>query len=154
MTEVIVYSGWFGGVMVGLYMLAQFLISGKALGVSTGLGNVCGFVSKQSFFHSGPYATLNNWRLWFLVGIPLGGLIAALTSPGPLVASFSLGALYDSVLPQAIWAKGALLFAGGTVMGLGARMAGGCTSGHAITGISLWNWPSAVAGPASSSAGS
>ncbi|MCA9524459.1 MAG: YeeE/YedE family protein, partial [Myxococcales bacterium] len=106
----------------------------------------CGLVSKTPFFHTGPYATLDNWRLWFLVGIPLGGLVAALTSPGAVVASFSLGPLYDAALPGAIWAKGALLFVGGTAMGLGARMAGGCTSGHAITGVSLLNWPSMVAG--------
>ena len=52
--------------------------------------------------------------------------------------------MYDSVLPQAIWAKGAVLLGGGVLMGLGARMAGGCTSGHAIAGITLLNWPSVV----------
>lgn len=145
MTEVIVWSGWLGGLAVGLYGLIQLAASGKALGVSTGYGNVCGLACSQPFFHTGSYAKLNNYRIWFMVGIPLGALVAALTSPGPLVASFSLGPMYDAVMPSALWAKGLVLVLGGVAMGLGARMAGGCTSGHSIAGLSLLNWPSAVA---------
>jgi len=146
MTEVVVWSGAFGGLLVGLFVILQFLLTGEPLGVSTGFGNVCALVSKRPFFRSGPYVSGNSWRIWFLVGIPLGGLLAALTSPGPLVASFSLGAMYDGVLPTMFWAKGLLLLIGGAMMGLGARMAGGCTSGHAITGVALLNWPSMLAG--------
>ncbi|MCC6750610.1 MAG: YeeE/YedE family protein [Deltaproteobacteria bacterium] len=145
MTEVVVWSGWIGGIGIGLYGLAQLWLSGQPLGVSTGFGNVCALASRRSFFRTGPYADPFNWRLWFLLGIPLGGLLAALSSPGPLVASFSLGRLYDQVLPSAVWAKGAVLFAGGALMGLGARMADGCTSGHAIAGVSLLNPPSLLA---------
>lgn len=144
MTEVIVWSGWIGGLLVGLYALLQLALFGSPLGVSTGYGNVCALTSRRPFFCSGPYADKNSWRLWFLIGLPLGGVVAALTSPGALSASFSVGAMYDSVLPQAIWAKGAVLLGGGVLMGLGARMAGGCTSGHAIAGITLLNWPSVV----------
>jgi uncharacterized membrane protein YedE/YeeE len=96
-------------------------------GVSTGFGNVCSFASRASFFHEGEYAEANNWRLWFLLGLPLGGFLAALTSPGAMVASFSLGAMYDSVLPQGLWAKGTVLAFGGVLIGYGSRMAGGCT---------------------------
>lgn len=144
MTDVIVWSGWIGGLLVGLYALLQLALFGSPLGVSTGYGNVCALTSRKSFFSSGPYADKNSWRLWFMVGLPLGGLLAALLSPGAISTSFVMGAMYDSVLPQAIWAKGAVLAGGGVLMGLGARMAGGCTSGHAIAGITLLNWPSVV----------
>ena len=40
---------------------------------------------------------------------------------------------------------GIRLFIGGILIGFGTRYAGGCTSGHAITGISNLNWPSLVA---------
>lgn len=145
MTEVIVWSGWAGGLAVGIYMLFQFIVSGKALGVSTGYGNFCSYVTKARYFHVGDYVDPNNWRLWFIIGLPLGGLLAALTSPGEIVASFSVGELYDSVFPAALWAKGLVLTLGGVMIGYGARMAGGCPSGHSIAGMSMLNPPSFIA---------
>ena len=145
MTQVIVWSGWIGGMAVGLYTLFQWIVSGHALGVSTGFGNICSRFSRANFFHQGEYATANNWRLWFLIGLPLGGFIAALTSPGEIVASFSLGKMYDSVMPQALWAKGIVLTFGGALIGYGSRSAGGCTSGHSIAGMSMLNPPSVFA---------
>ncbi len=145
MTEVIVWSGWAGGLAVGLFALLLLLVSGKHLGVSTGYGNFCGFISRVSFFHKGEYATLNNWRLWFIIGLPLGGLLAAATSPGGVIPGFSLGAMYDMVLPSTLWTKGFMLLVSGMMIGYGARMAGGCQSGHAIMGTSLLNPASFIA---------
>ncbi len=145
MTEVIVWSGWLGGLAIGLYALFQLILTGKPLGVSTGYGNACSYVSDASYFQEGEYAKSNNWRLWFLMGIPPGGFIAALTSPGPIVPSFSLGDMYDSVLPEALWARSAILILGGMMIGYGARMAGGCPSGHSIAGMALLNPPSLLA---------
>ena len=145
MTEVIVWSGWIGGVAIGLYGLFQLVVSGKPLGASTAYGSVCALASNKPFFRTGEFEERNSWRLWFLIGIPLGGLIAALTSPGAIVASMSMGAMYDSVLPAAPAAKGLVLLGGGIMIGLGARLAGGCPSGHSIAGLSLFNVPSLVA---------
>lgn len=142
--DVIIWSGFAGGAAIGLYMLLQYVLTGKALGVSTGYGNVCGMVSKTKFFHTGKFKELNNWRLWFLIGLPLGGLIALLTSGGSFEPTLSMG-LYDTVMPSASWARGLVLLGGGVLIGLGARMAGGCTSGHTIAGISMLNPPSVLA---------
>lgn len=144
MTEVIVWSGWIGGIAIGLYSMFQLLVTGKLLGVSTGYANVCSLSSKLPYFHKlkGPE---ENWRLWFLIGLPLGGLLAALTSPGEIIFSFSMGSLYDTVLPQPLWLKGITLIFGGFLLGFGARHAGGCPSGHSITGMSLLNPPSFLA---------
>lgn len=145
MSDVIVWSGWVGGVAVGLYALAQLVLTGKVLGVSTGYGNVCALVSNRAYFRKGPYADRMSWRLLFLVGLPLGGLIAGLTSTGSVDATMSLGALYDSVMPAAVPTRGMVLGLGGVMMGFGARAAGGCTSGHAIAGLSLFSAPSLLA---------
>ena len=145
MTEVIVWSGWLGGLAIGMYAVFQWLVTGNALGVSTGYGNFCSYLSRTGYFHEGEYQIANNWRLWFLLGIPLGGFLAALTSPGEIVVSLSLGAMYDSVLPQVLWARGLVLLAGGVMIGYGARMAGGCPSGHSIAGLSMLNPPSLLA---------
>lgn len=140
MFEVIVWPGWLGGLAIGVYMLLQLWLTGQPLGCSMSYGNLCGLVSRAKFFHRGDFASLNNWRLWFILGIPLGGAIAALTSnDGVWQVSFSMGEFYDRVLPQALWAKALVLMTGGALMGLGARLAGGCTSGHALTGLSLLN---------------
>ena len=71
MQDVIVWSGWVGGLAVGTYMVAQLLITGKALGASTGFGNVCALASKHPFFRRGAYADRSSWRLWFTLGIPI-----------------------------------------------------------------------------------
>ncbi len=144
-TQVIFWPGWIGGIAIGSYLLFQVLVTGHPLGVSTAFGNVCGLFSKIPYFHKDQFENNLNWRLWFIVGIPLGGLIAALTSPGPIVASFSLGSLYDSVLPQALVLKALVLTGGGILIGAGSRMAGGCTSGHSISGMAILNPPSIVA---------
>jgi uncharacterized membrane protein YedE/YeeE len=49
------------------------------------------------------------------------------------------------VLPEALWAKALVLVAGGFAIGYGSRAAGGCTSGHSISGVSMLNPPSVVA---------
>ena len=140
MFEVIVWPGWLGGLAIGLYMLLQHWMTNQPLGCSMSYGNLCGFVSRASYFHRGEFARLNNWRLWFILGIPLGGLGATLTSnDGMWRASFSMGEMYDRVLPQVLWAKALVLAGAGVLMGLGARLAGGCTSGHALTGLSFLN---------------
>jgi len=145
MTEVIVWSGWIGGIGVGLYAMLQLLLTSKLLGVSTGYGNICSYISRASFFHKGDYSDRSNWRLWFVLGLPLGGLLAGLTSPEVFGVSFNLGMLYESVMPDALWLKGTVLFAGGIMIGIGARLAGGCTSGHSIAGLGLMNPPSILA---------
>ncbi len=122
MTEVIVWDGWIGGIAIGLYAIFQVWLTGKLLGVSTGYGNLCSFTSRLPFFHRDSYSQPNNWRLWFLIGIPLGGLMASFTSPESLNLSFSLGDMYNTVIPKPIWLRGLLLTLGGVLIGYGSRL--------------------------------
>ena len=146
MTQVLVWSGWAGGAAIGLYMHVQLLVTGKPLGATTAYANLCGLITRHGYFREGEYGASGGWRLLFLLGLPLGGLIAALTSPGATwTAGFDMGTLYESVLPDALWAKGLWLAAGGFCIGYGARLAGGCNSGHSIMGMSLLNPPSFIA---------
>jgi uncharacterized membrane protein YedE/YeeE len=147
MSDTIFWPGWLGGLAIGLFALAQYGITNRQLGCSQGYGHLCGLVSRAQTFHRGELASSDNWRLWFLLGLPLGGLIAALTSPETnLAPTLSMGEMYDRVMPQARWAKAVLLTFGGALMGVGARLAGGCTSGHVIAGCALLNPPSLLAG--------
>jgi hypothetical protein len=143
MTEVIVWPGWLGGIAIGLVVIALYLTTGKLLGASSAYGNFCSYISNVKFFKSSTYR--DDWRVWFVLGIPLGSFLAAYTSPGEIVWSFSMGELYEQVIPATLWMRALWLIAGGILIGFGARAAGGCQSGHAISGLAVMNIPSLIA---------
>ncbi len=145
MTEVTLWPGWLAGALIGCYLALQYYVTGKALGCSTGYGNFCGLLTRTPYFHRGEFESVNNWRLWFAVGLPLGGAIAVLTSGSTIVPTLQMGAMYDAVLPSGFVARAVYLVCGGALIGLGARMAGGCQSGHSINGMALLNPPSLLA---------
>ena len=77
------------------------------------------------------------WSAAFLIGILLGGGVAGLLAraSGAVIPVFSFAYPgFDQILKLSPLAKADLLFAGGLLIGFGTRMAGGCTSGHAIMG--------------------
>jgi len=146
MTETLLWLPWIAGTAIGAYMLLQYWLTNTPLGCSSVFGNVCARTgSNLSYFQGENFAQKTDWRIWFALGTPIGGLIAALTSPGPWLASLSMGSLYDQMLPANTLLKALWLFVGGLLIGFGARAAGGCTSGHTILGVSLLNRASIVA---------
>ncbi len=130
---------WLSGILIGLTVPLLFLLAGKAFGISTSLqeiGAVCAPHSKLEYL-SRFDRKANLWTIVFVVGIAIGACIATrFLSNDPkafLPASFSS-------------LSGAIkLLIGGFLIGFGTRYAGGCTSGHSITGISNLNWPSLLA---------
>ncbi len=146
MYEITIWPGWLAGTGIGLLTLAYYWITGKPFGVSRNYCNMLSYCSKLPFFSASEYKA-SNWRLWFFWGIVLGGFLATqLASPGVWHIQLDMGHAYDTLLPQSPWLKMAVLFAGGLVMGVGSRMAGGCTSGHVIAGIPQMNFASVIAG--------
>jgi uncharacterized membrane protein YedE/YeeE len=79
---------------------------------------------------------------YILVGTMLGGAIFAIVSggSGPTLSYSTVGGF----LPSQPLAAAAVLLAAGGVMGFGARLAGGCTSGHGLSGMSLGS-PASIA---------
>jgi uncharacterized membrane protein YedE/YeeE len=91
-----------------------------------------------------------RWKLWFTIGLPLGGLLANLLARGTLVtrelpfgATVPIG-IYGGVSSSVVFQLALLAF-GGVLIGFGARTAGGCTSGHSIVGISIGSMSSVLA---------
>jgi uncharacterized protein len=124
---------WVAGPAIGIFVTAFTAATGNAVGVSGCYGSACArLVPAIPFFRRSSFG--ESWRLPFLLGMPLGGLAGALLA-GPVGVVASMG-LFDAVFTSRMDVKLAVLFAGGLMVGFGARWAGGCTSGHSIMGIS------------------
>jgi uncharacterized protein len=118
---------WAAGAALGAFVLLFFGATGKALGVSTGYYDACGALTEPE--------TRRSWRLPFLVGMVGGGLVAVLLGGG-FTPTASMG-MFDTLVTASLPAKAAILTGGGVLLGFGARLAGGCTSGHGIVGMAL-----------------
>jgi uncharacterized membrane protein YedE/YeeE len=157
------WSWWFSGLVISIIMFT-LLYFGKSFGFSANLRTICaaaGAGKSVSFFNFNWKSQL--WNIVFLVGAIIGGYIAGnFLSDGSAVqiAESTVNDLQKlgfseptSIQPaelfgmeSALSLKGFLILAiGGLLVGFGARYAGGCTSGHAISGISDLQIPSIVA---------
>ncbi|SEJ73557.1 hypothetical protein SAMN05192553_11056 [Cyclobacterium xiamenense] len=155
---------WYvAGPLIGLTVPVLLIIGNKSFGISSSLRHACAacIPAKIPFFQYD--WKKENWNLVFVLGVFLGGGIASLflSNPEAIVVAEStqqdlaqLGITdFRSLLPADIFSwsnlftlKGLFFFViGGFLVGFGTRYAGGCTSGHAIMGISNLQWPSMVA---------
>ncbi len=130
---------WLSGILIGLTVPLLYLLAGKAFGISTSLqeiGALCSPHSKLEYLAKFDRKA-NLWTIVFAIGIAVGSF----------VATHFLSADAKPFLPASMESvSGAIkLLGGGFLIGFGTRYAGGCTSGHSITGISNLNWPSLLA---------
>lgn len=117
------WAFWVGALALGGIAVGTLAVSGRPLGVS-------GFVAAVLGRSGGsPKAS----SALFLVGIVLGGLVAA-TSSGALTLS-TIDAAHARFFGSGATGLLALL-GGGTLVGFGTAWAGGCTSGHGLVGVS------------------
>lgn len=114
------WSALIGGMLIGLAALLLLLIGGRIAGIS---GIVSGLMQRPQ--------QLEFWRIWFVVGLMLGGLLAWLGLGRPLPD-------WQQV-PVGVMALAGLL------VGVGSRLGNGCTSGHGICGIGRLSMRSVVA---------
>ncbi|MBN9297609.1 MAG: YeeE/YedE family protein [Filimonas sp.] len=155
---------WYiAGPLIGLTVPALLIMGNKSFGISSSLRHICAacIPAKIPFFQYDWKKEV--WNLFFVAGILIGGFIAAqlLSNPANVVVNPKLATElagygitdYHSLIPaqlfnwpQLLSAKGLILMVGGGFMvGFGTRYAGGCTSGHAIMGLSTLQWPSLIA---------
>jgi uncharacterized protein len=131
------------GAFIGVITLTLLLVANRRLGVSTGLEDICSLVIQQPFFQRSAVTSGRPWRLPFLGGLMLGGVLSAVLGGG-WSPTWALGIL-DRTLGLGHGAKLAWMFAGGLLVGFGTRLANGCTSGHGIFGNSNLELSSVVA---------
>lgn len=124
---------WAAGPGIGLCVVALYALSNLRLGVSGGWLQLLLFVERRP--------VTEPWRLWFTGGLIGGAGLAAMLGTGRTQGYGSLSAALD--LPALL----AVLLLAGLLIGYGARWAGGCTSGHGISGCSAGS-PESIAATA------
>ena len=133
---------WAGAAIAGV-TLSLLYLGNRRLGVSTGFEDVCSLVLRQPYFLRDSVRSGRTWRLPFLGGLVIGGFVSA-SLDGGWHATWALG-MFDEVMEFGPAGKLAWMFVGGLFIGFGTRLAGGCTSGHGIFGLSNFELPSLVA---------
>ncbi|MDT0556175.1 YeeE/YedE family protein [Patiriisocius hiemis] len=162
-----IYDPWpwyVAGPLIALVMFVLLLV-GKQFGMSSNLRTACAAVGagKAAGFFKFDWKA-ERWNLMVVLGAIIGGFIASnYMSDGKveinseiaqhLADDYNIKSGGESYLPPEIFATDALsdpfiitvLLIGGLLVGFGARYAGGCTSGHAISGLSNLQLPSLIA---------
>ena len=126
---------WVGGVLIGLLVPLLYYFYNTALGVSTGYGNLVKIFppARKLQWIKTDFAESISWRVFFIAGIIIGGFLSSVLS-GSAGLTAEMGRFTTFVQwPSILYAI--YFFTGGILLGLGARIAGGCTSGHSIHGI-------------------
>jgi len=130
------------GAGIASVTLLLLYLANRRLGISTGFEDVCSLLLAQPYFRRDGVRSGRVWRLPFLAGLVLGGFVSAALGGG-WQPTWSLG-IFDEVIGLGPAGKLAWMFAGGLFIGFGTRLAGGCTSGHGIFGMSNLEMPSLV----------
>lgn len=157
------WAWYVAGPLIGLTVPALLIIGNKSFGISSSLRHICASCMPANIPFFKYDWKKEVWNLFFVFGIFLGGAIAInlLSNPNPIEVNPKLATElagygitnFNNLVPEDIinWQslftlKGFLMMiVGGFLVGFGTRYAGGCTSGHAIMGLSTLQLPSLIA---------
>lgn len=147
------------GALIGLLSIVTFVAMGKALGTSTTMAKLpaaaIGTVADEHVmanpywakYLAPPAKTMFDWQFFLVLALPVGALIARKLSASEGERNFSerVPQLWRWRFGDSVAKRYTAAFVGGAVMLFGARMAGGCTSGHGISGglqlaVSSWSF--------------
>jgi len=143
-----IWSPYGVGVGIGLLSCLTFLLSDKPIGCSTAFSRTSGMIER--LFRGGvvaekayykKFAPEIDWEWMLVVGIFVGAFLSANISD-----SFQMNwvpAKWAEAFGPHSFGRWITALIGGIIMGIGARWAGGCTSGHGISGtlqlaVSSW----------------
>lgn len=155
---------WYvSGPLIGLTIPLLLILGNKTLGISASFRHICAACVPGNVEFLKYDWKKEIWSLVFVAGILLGGSIAyhILGHPGQIAISHETAVQLQSMgiqdqqgfLPSEVFSWTGLMslqgfiivVVGGFLVGFGTRYAGGCTSGHAIMGLSNLQFPSLVA---------
>jgi len=142
------WSPYWVGIGIGLLSWIAFVLSDKPIGVSTAYAQTSGMIEKavqgrqaeeKAYYRE--YVPKISWGWMLVVGLFIGAFVSAITA-----GDFRLQwvpPLWESQFGYSPIIRWATAFSGGVILGIGARWADGCTSGHGISGtlqlvVSSW----------------
>ncbi len=123
------WSALAGGALIGLAASLLMLLLGRVAGVSGVVAGLAGVFAKD-----GSGGDDVAWRLAFIAGLLGAGAVAGVFAPELMTSSTPM----VGRSPQ-------LMVVAGLIVGVGARIGGGCTSGHGVCGLSRFSWRSLIA---------
>ncbi len=143
------WSPYLVGALIGVLSMFTFYFSNKPLGASTAYAHLAGLVGRLAarrhtdslHFYREKTPPRIGWGVMLLIGIVIGAFLAAWTG-GEITARW-LPPMWVGRFGESVWLRLVVALLGGGLMAFGARMAGGCTSGHGISGalqLSVGSW--------------
>ncbi|MCS7013642.1 MAG: YeeE/YedE thiosulfate transporter family protein [Chloroherpetonaceae bacterium] len=155
---------WYvAGPLIGLVVPTLLIIGNKTFGISSSMRHICAACMPANIKFFKYDWKKEVWNLYFVGGIFIGAILATLflSSGKPIevnpklaeeIASYGITD-FSRLVPQQLFSweqlftlRGVLIMVvGGFLVGFGTRYAGGCTSGHAIMGLSTLQLPSLIA---------
>jgi len=120
-----------GGLLIGAGVVLMFALTGQIAGMSSVFSSTWSYGIQRPYFQQTRYTGTRDWRLAYALGLVLGAGLWWLTLGGSL--------------PQRTEVPPWLLLVGGFLVGYGARLGNGCTSGHGVCGLGSMQWPSLLA---------
>lgn len=145
------WSPYAAGAIIGLLQIPTFIFMGTALGASSSFVTVGAYIASVvdpaaagiKYFASHMTGAKNWWQVAVVVGIAVGAFISMSLSGSRRQA---ISPVWKRVMGiQTLGARAPIAFLGGFLMLFGARIAGGCTSGHGISGMAQLSIGSTVA---------
>jgi uncharacterized membrane protein YedE/YeeE len=146
------WSPYLVGIGIGLLSWVSFLLSNKPLGCSTAYARTGGMfemmlrgqkILARPYFRK--FIPTIDWEWMVVAGVVVGAYLSARLS-GTFRADW-VPSLWEQAVGSRAWPRWLTALAGGVIMGFGARWAGGCTSGHGISGtlqLALSSWLAAL----------
>ena len=148
----VTWSPYIVGAGIGVLSWLTFLLLDKPLGCSTAFAKTSGMIEgvfRGDKARQRPYfkkvVPKVDWQWMLVVGIVLGALVSALLS-GDFGAQW-VPSRWEMAFGGSRGLRLGAAVGGGVLMGFGARWAGGCTSGHGISGtlqMAVSGWLAAV----------
>jgi len=147
------WSPYVVGALIGVLSMLTFYFSSHPLGASSAYARLAGMLGrlfapkhtgKLKYFQDHPPKV--DWELMLVGGVIVGAFLAA-WSGGELTGQLLPQMWRDRFGPDSGLLRTVAAFSGGGLMALGARMAGGCTSGHGISGtlqLAIGSWIAAI----------
>lgn len=147
------WSPYAVGIGIGILSWLSFLISGKPIATSTTFARAGGMIEKIVMGDKAkerPYyekiKLMLNWQWMLVIGVVIGSFISAILS-GDFQIGVWVPSLWASAFGDSAFLRVIVAVIGGIILGFGARFAGGCTSGHGISGtlqLAVSSWISAI----------